>query len=240
MQTGFANVVMVTPTGAGNHSGNNWENACTIFEAMIDFSQFSTPKAFFGDEFWLKAGTHTIPSSSGIKAICNVLGGFQGNETLSSQRGNDASTTIITSVQKEISEVNRAKLENFTILNSYVSSEYKGIFRNVVFDNATLGSPNSSGNISKAYNCIFKNNTGVASYVWIGGGVSFSDCEFYNNKEGAVQTLGDGGRSSADFYRCIFHDNTNRIGGALYLNSYSKVFNCLFYNNTATIMGGCG
>jgi hypothetical protein len=80
---GFAAIRYVTPTGAGNQTGDSWLNASPNLQEMIDGSDA-------GDQVWVKEGTYkptdTVIGSSTrdktflLRAQVKVYGGFAGTE----------------------------------------------------------------------------------------------------------------------------------------------------------------
>lgn len=103
-----AKIVFVTTTGAGNHNGLSWANACTISEAAWDWEDCRAdggtgpdcPQgvAACGDTIWLAQGVHrqwSIQGRNGVNLGFNIYGGFAGNETSLSQRNPAVNVTTI-------------------------------------------------------------------------------------------------------------------------------------------------
>ena len=74
----FSQVVFVTPSGAGDHSGLSWDNAKTFQEAAV------SPAG----EMWLKAGIYDdqFSNTTPTRTSLSMYGGFIGTETQREQR----------------------------------------------------------------------------------------------------------------------------------------------------------
>jgi hypothetical protein len=235
----FAKIVYVTPNGAGAKDGTSWANATTIYDAV---GPESWSRALWGDQVWVAQGTYTLAYSSGLQPRCTMYGGFVGNETAVGQRGTNAALTIVQNGVWELGQISGGTVEGFTIKNSGLYNDYSATVNNCVFDNSPIGGENSSGNTTYFNNCIIKNSNSHGVYMWPGGRMAFTDCEFYNNHTDGAGGNGGGAISSSGnlfVYRCVFHDNSSGgNGGAIGVGSYTDIFNCLFYNNTAATSGG--
>ncbi|OJW71655.1 MAG: hypothetical protein BGO59_27190 [Spirosoma sp. 48-14] len=80
-------IVYVTPTGAGDHSGNTWSNALSGVQLP---NRVATADS--GTQFWIAAGTYkpttttNRTASFSIASGVSVYGGFAGTETALEQR----------------------------------------------------------------------------------------------------------------------------------------------------------
>ena len=226
----FAQVVFVTPSGAGDHSGLSWDNAKTFQEAAV------SPAG----EMWLKAGIYDDQFSYNppTRTSLSMYGGFIGTETQREQRD---------PIQ------NRTQIQNFFEINfvGNISKTFDGItVKNSRFLTSGAVSLTEIGTTSIS-NCIFdncavKSNKPYKSY----NGDIFTDCIFKNwNGVGSAFTVFDG---VAGVERCLFKDNTNlgtldseRGGGAVFVvNSFGTAYagnltstyvgfrSCVFDNNS--------
>lgn len=123
---------------------------------------------------------------------------------------------------------------NSALRGGAVYCNYGGSFTNCVFiNNSTTGDGgavyNEYGSKEAIFTkCIFKNNSGRAVY---GVKLSFTDCTFADNEEGAVYVDDKG-----SFISCTFTNNRASKGGAV---SGEGIFiNCIFTNNSARYTGG--
>ncbi|MBK6833507.1 MAG: T9SS type A sorting domain-containing protein [Bacteroidetes bacterium] len=247
-QTTYVNI---NATGANN--GTSWADAYTDLHSAT----YNTTSG----EIWVAAGTYVptrsftgnIPANNTQKTFrivnnVKVYGGFNGTETLISQRNWKTNITVLSgdfgasksfNVIRFDANTNATELDGFTIekgsATGTVTAEHLG--------GAIYMTTNSSPIIR---NCVFKNNIaqqhGGAIYV-TGGSPEFLNCEFKNNST----VLYDAGAlyisaaTSTSIVNCLFNNNVaTRYGGALLLANTTTSFitNCTFVNNQAVNNSG--
>lgn len=236
----------VTPTGAGDHSGTDWDNAMTLAQAIT--------AATNGDNIFVLKGTYTATSgqplinltsaNNGIK----LYGGF-----ITSQTTLVARTSIAASDSTYFVGNGSRVIYNQGTSGSPIS--------NVVYDGFFIKDGNIAavgGGMSNTYasvtvaNCIFKGNkatngTGGAIYNNYNT-VNISNCKFYANSSNS-----NGGgviistSSNATITDCIFDSNSGGGygGGLAVYTDYDKptnvaVSNCTFTRNKTSATGGAG
>src|SRR5258705_7202820 len=102
----------VTPAGAGLNDGSSWTNA--LSSSQLRAALTNTP---VNTDFWIAAGSYipgantSFPMRSGV----GIYGGFNGTETLFSQRniqvnqtifsGNGATTHVVTSTNNDLTAI---------------------------------------------------------------------------------------------------------------------------------------
>jgi len=149
--TGFlhATVFYVSPAGSGAKTGTSWDDA-------FDLSTASLEAGTAGDEFWVKAGEYQVNI-----AITNrtLYGGFNGTETELSQRNWAKNQTIIKGVNNAtstlVSMFINATIDGFIIQDNQNSTangagihlRNRGIVRNCIIRNNSVGGANVGGGI---------------------------------------------------------------------------------------------
>ena len=232
--TSASAVIYVTPTGAGNNNGTSWSNAKTLAQILVGFN--------YGTEYWLSAGVHTSGSGD---LEGSMYGGFNGTETLRSERNPAANLTIVQAGQAiSIFPSVDVTVDGITFRSIFLYNLYRTTFQDCIFEgNTSLATSASSGQTTYFYDCIFRNNTLSRSVVRLGqqSRGRFERCLFENNNSGSW----DGAAISVDeasiwLYECQFlNDTTTGNGGALYTNDpvETYVVNCLFDGNSAGFGG---
>ena len=257
-----ATTLYVTPTGSGQ--GNSWATAFGDLQAAL-----KAAKA--GDEIWVAQGTylpsrHNRSASFHIPNQVRVYGGFNGTETLVSQRNSELYLTVLSGdLGAEGKEGNVYSVVTFkqasaaTVLDGFVIS---GGYANGdkptghparcgggLFNDGSNGS--STPTIA---NCVFTNNNardgGAVYNLGLAGKSSptFTNCIFKNNSAdidgGAVYNDGrQGGSSSPVFDNCRFEDNMASYGAAIFIGEGNndcnfEVRKCVFQRNAAYLWGG--
>ncbi|MDP2384892.1 MAG: LamG-like jellyroll fold domain-containing protein [Bacteroidota bacterium] len=248
-QTTYVNI---NATGANN--GTSWADAYTDLHSAT----YNTTSG----EVWVAAGTYkpsrsftgNIPGSNTQKTFhivnnIKVYGGFNGTETLLSQRNWKTNITILSgdfgagsksyNVVRFNANTNTTELDGFTTeggsATSATAAEQLG------------GAIYMTGNSSPIIrNCTFKNNIaqqhGGAIYV-LGGSPEFLNCEFTGNST----VLYDGGAlyitgaTSVNIANCLFNRNiATRNAGSMLINNITTMFvtNCTFVNNQSGMNSG--
>ncbi|MCP4442390.1 MAG: T9SS type A sorting domain-containing protein [Aureispira sp.] len=259
----YAITIYVDANATGNNNGSTWANAYTdLGEAL-----FSTASG----EVWVAAGTYLpskdfngfIPGSDKAKTFkipngVKVYGGFNGTETMLSQRNWQTNLTIL---EGDFGNGNQSyhlvrtdgssgvvELDGFTLQNGYASTSGNDL-------GGAIYATNNSNFIVR--NCIFQYNQGYkdgGTIHAVGGSVEFHNCDFENNtlrmnsglstQKGGVLYLSN---NTAQFHDCNFQSNTiiatgtGREGVGMYLDNVALTLrNCVFEKNTMTGSGGKG
>lgn len=241
---GFANatVYYVSTTGSGS-DGLSWATAYQSPSAALA----GLPVA--GDEVWVEQGTYTSATTLSWKTGINFYGGFVGNETLRSERNQDASLTILEGnntnrVLNAPAMASATVWDGFTIQKGLTSGGGAGAFlqKNAILQNCIItnnvtsdfggggifiqGATTDADSI-KVINCVIKNNI--------------------NTKSGAAKRGGGGIYVKAGSYKaiirgCTIENNTvdglansgsDINGGGVYLCD-GTIENSIIRNNTAT------
>lgn len=207
----------VNDNAVGANNGNSWVDAFSDLQNAISASNY-------GDEIWVAAGTYkptptnTRSISFLIKNGTKIYGGFQGTETLESQRNSELNTTVLSgeigagatndntySVVYFSNVGIQTEIDGFTILAGYNSSS----------SGAGVRSANSSPIIG---NCKI-----VGNYSDIGGGLSH------------------GGSGNISIHHCVFEGNISATqGGAIniFVGTNNVIANCYFKSNQSSGIGG--
>ncbi len=227
------NVLFVKANATGANNGTSWANAFTDLQSALA----STCPGI--TEIWVAAGTYK-PTTGTDRTVSFVMkngvaiyGGFNGTETMLSQRN---WTINITTLSGDIGAVG-------------VNTDNS---RHVINNNFTSGSPLTGSAVLDGFTV-----TGAYSEnVLVGGGMrnnfaspTVTHCIFTGN---AMTTAGVGGgggggmtntNSSPTVTNCTFSNNvvTGAYGGGM-LNetAYPIVTDCIFTGNTVTSGGGGG
>ena len=259
-------LVDIDATGTG--AGTSWTNAYTGLQDAIDASSV-------GDEIWVAEGTYipnVIPQfqvtstdnrhkTFAINKNIAIYGGFDGTESVLSQRDAKLNITVLSGDLGTIGTVSdncfhvvmtanlnsTAIIDGFTIQDGNANGgnttdQYGG--RNFARElGGGIASNFSSPTLS---NLIIKNNRAK-----IGAGVSNSVSSSYlinltfvdniaNEKGGGVANITTG---SPSIINCVFSGNlADDFGGGIYSENSPTITNCTFFNNkaTTTSQGGGG
>ncbi|NQT62552.1 MAG: right-handed parallel beta-helix repeat-containing protein [Candidatus Marinimicrobia bacterium] len=244
--------VYVDKDAAGTNAGSSWTNAYTDLQDAL-------ANASSGDDIWVADGTYYPDSTDNTRSISftmvngvDMYGGFNGTETLLTQRDYDTNVTILSGeIQQNGDDTDNtlhvvsipnpctSTFDGFTVTKGYAvsgASQGGGIYV------AASGRPAIS-------NCIISDNTasnnGGGLYLPSSNDMTITNVTFSNNTSG----YGGGiylGTTSATINKCTFTGNSASLtgaqrGGAVYTYSYADkltIMNCLFYANTSNQYGG--
>lgn len=260
-----AATIYVDVSATGTNDGSSWTNAYTSLQSAISV-------AVSGDEVWVAAGTYkpsaypvgrtstnTREYAFYLESGVDYYGGFDGSETLRSERDYVSNVTILSGdigtvnssgdncyhVIVSINESTAHILDGFTITKGYANGG----------TNATINGQSNiwanSGGAMHTYvstmtisNCIFDGNYGQygGAIKDVGSPITFTNCVFSNNyafNHGGAFDKSYGNVTS--FINCLFYNNlanrnSSRMGGALQLGvctAGTTLINCTFYNNKA-------
>ncbi len=241
----YTGVVYVTQTGAGNFSGNNWENAMSSLETAQVVALTHNAVVWVAAGIYYGDTTATSENAFAMVEGVNVYGGFAGNEPEDydlSLRDFEANATILDgqNVRRVLYGYEKTDVvwDGFTITNGNVGGgEGGGVYM--------------KGDILLS-NCVINNNSagsggGVYAVGDYRGKPEILSCEISNNVTSWPGAEHGGGLYVEDCYltNCMVQDNnagSNSTGGGVYLWGNSKMRNCIISGNTARFGGGvsCG
>lgn len=232
-QVAMAEVVYVKDgSTCTRNCGGSWATAYDeIQDAIVNVSAQNPP------EIWVAAGTYSSITFDASKNGIRTLGGFDGTETMSTQR--DPATNVCRidaggSGRAVVSTGTDAttRLSGFTITGGNLSSYDYG---------AGMYLRRSSLRVS---DCIITGNRGTGA---IGGGVAvrggspeFTNCRFVGNARTLACAGADIRLASVRFVNCLFVGNQAQQGGAVCHSSTDEAtfINCTFANNKSTVGRG--
>jgi hypothetical protein len=243
---------------SGANDGSSWANAHQGPHAL----QAALAAAVAGDEVWVAQGDY-LPTSTGLRTVSFQLkngvalyGGFLGVEGSTTQRQPQSYLTILTGDLAGDDLFGNFGENSLHVLNgagTNATAVCDGFW--VTGGNANVSGSNQDrgggilcvgGASPTIRNCTFSGNRctfgGGAGYI-NGSSPTFSDCLFRDNVGGSFGGAFDMATSvGATFDRCAFFKNSAARAGAIEIfgSSPVKVFNCLFFDNTATGATGGG
>ncbi len=212
-----ATIRYVKPTASGSGDGSSWANASANLQAMINASSA-------GDQVWVAAGTYKPTTTTNrsisfsLKNGVAVYGGFNGTETLLSQRNWVVNVTILSG------DIGTPGDDSD---NSYHVVYNSGINGTAVLDGFTI----TKGEAPP----VFGNSSGGGMYN-NHSSPTLTNCSFSEN----AATFGGGGImnifSSPTLMNCSFSGNavTSGIGGIGIHNvafSSPTLTNCILWGN---------
>jgi len=240
---GYSQIIkFVKPVASGTADGSSWANASGNLKAIIDGAATNT-------QIWVAAGTYkptttaTRTISFAMKNGVGIYGGFNGTETLLSQRKWAVNKTILSG--------------DIGVAGNYTDNSYHVVFNNsntldytALLDGFTItaGKSNERGggilNIESYptfVNCIITTNQAID-----GGGASnvsskaqYINCSFLGNT-----ATGTGGAvvnykaaTPTIFVNCTFSGNKATTGGGLYnYQTNTTVTNCIIWGNSSEMV----
>ncbi len=231
--------------------GSSWSDA---YKHLQDALAIAQP----GDEVWVRQGTYYAdrsnanPMGTGDRATSfmmesgvKILGGFQGNESVASQRTPALYITILSgdigvagnNGDNSYNIVEAPGVNNLAALDGFTLS--KGIANGATTPDTYLGGGVYiyAGSQAIINQCRFEDCYGlggpaIAAYS---SSPTITKCKFVNNygayRPGAVELTTAANTVIRD---CWFENNSGAYGGALYLNESSSgctIERCTFYDN---------
>ena len=232
----------VVPGGVGAKNGSSWADASGDLQAMINSSTAN-------DQVWVAKGTYYPDEGAGQidndRAACFIMknnlaiyGGFNGDETLLSERNFNVYETILSG---DIDQNDGANFFNSAgNSNHVICNNGNGVNNTAILDGFTI----TAGNASDYSGGVF----------WIGGGGMYNweaspaiaNCNFLKNQgvHGGAIFFATGGigpvPGSPVLTNCRFSENSASDGGGIYNTgtSYPSLTNCSFTENKAAGNGG--
>ena len=237
--TGNARRHYVNINATGLNNGTSWANAFADLSVPMD------DNANMGDTFWVANGTYTShtlePYSFHILTNTVLYGGFDGSETMLSQRNFSNYQTILTGTNTYgnsiIVAVGGGRLDGFRITHSLSPSAQNTYFGIQLTGNFVMA------------NCLITNIWNMRPVSVNGGGaVDILNCTFTNNGPSLSSSASIRGsalycfdnQTRVNVTDCLFKNNQGTFGGAIYQKNASHVTvnRCIFYGNSAINAGG--
>ncbi|MFN4254126.1 MAG: right-handed parallel beta-helix repeat-containing protein, partial [Saprospiraceae bacterium] len=262
----------VDAANTGCQLGTSWDCAFQNLQDAIN-------AASSGHEIWVKTGTY-LPTAyptgcSGcatdrdkafhLKSGVKIYGGFDGSETMLSERDWTANPTILSGdfngddsgftnnsenayhIVVSIADASTTEVDGFTIRGGNANGSGTITVESFSMSRAQGGGWRNASNSSPAIrNCVFSWNSASSNcggmYNQSGSAPQISDCTFSNNNSGADGGAMNNNNAAPTVTNCVFSGNScNTSGGAVYNeNNPSAVafVNCLFSGNYAFYGGG--
>jgi predicted outer membrane repeat protein len=230
----------VTVGGAGNLDGSTWANA-------LDTAKFrdGLHSAAAGDAYWIAAGTYTPAnsrdSSFEVPVGVKLYGGFSATDTTWASRNWKKNKTIFSG---DVGNIGDSTDNNHHVVYTHLtdtSTRFDGLI-------ITLGNANGAGNNRDVGGGIYNDGqqTGFVSSV------SIVNCIFTRNY---ASNYGGGffdngqtdGKIESQVINSIFYANRAGNGGGIAVNASggsntgagnTKIYNCVFVENTCVQKGG--
>ena len=228
-----AQVIYITPSGAGTQTGASWANSAPGSQLQTKINGAAS-----GSQIWMAAGTYkpnAYPngcSSCGssrdyaflLKSNVAMYGGFAGTETDISQRNFRTHTTILSG---DIGTPNDNSDNCFHVVISISNSN------TTVLDGCTITEGNANASTE-----ILVSGTEVARY---GGGAIYapygslkvSNCLFTSNSAIIAGAAIDAFRSSLQLNNCVFSNNSG-VNALSLIDEPSTITNCIFTGNVTS------
>lgn len=245
--------IYVNASATGANNGSSWTDAYTSLDAAIT-------AATTLNEIWVASGTYK-PTGTGRYATFNLknglkmYGGFNGTETILSQRNPTTNVTILSGDINGNDNVTISASETTRQDNSYHVVTVRGNLRNIVIDGFTISGGNANGPTlttgaaSGQYyhtrgGAIYLNTYTMNDYIY----VVVKNCILEKNSgldTGVAACYYGGGVNyqsfRLDFDSCIVRNNYSGINSQILIagangynwNGTSEIKNCLFHNNTS-------
>ena len=245
----------------GNGSGSSWANASNMHNAI----QACTAS----DEIWAMAGTYISTAGFGrdkgfyiYGGTKKIYGGFNGTETLRTERNFKTNVTILSGDNNSDDNTNLIPTETTRQDNSYhvISIWHQSAgTSNITIDGFTISGGNANGANLTSGAGQYYNSRGGAIYVQSKFAndnmtVKVSNCILEKNTGTDVSVVSGYNNSGqmdkavrTDFTSCIFRNNYATTNGSILIAGASgyrwygrgTLVNCLFYNNTSLNGAAC-
>ena len=239
------NNVFVDASATGNNDGSSWADAFTDLQDGVTAAAFSATK-----EVWVAQGTYTgtTTSSNSRNATISVgsndikiYGGFNGTETLLSERDHLANPTIVDG------DLNGDDTNSLGYNSGTRDDNSYNLFNitsdNVLIDGFILQNGHANRDVSGT-----RTYRGAAVYVQSGiNKFTLRNCTVkrcVTNRGGAINTRFEAsGMNELTIENCTFHDNVSTYASAIQILSTDQqvgvqLNNNLFYNNISENISG--
>ena len=252
--------VFVNVNATGNNDGSSWANAYTNLQSAINNN-------IYNDEIWVAAGTYKHSNTDRITSIelknnTKIFGGFNGTETLLSQRNPKTNITIISGDVLGNDNANPTSVLNTETTrqdNKYHVVQLKNGAQNVIVDGFTISGGNANGTTVTSGTDQYYRTRGAAVQVLLKSAnesisATFKNCVFERNSASETGVFGiyyyngvTNMSNDVKFESCMFKNNFSSSGSAVqYVGaktfnwlSSGKIVNCLFYDNLSNGDASC-
>jgi len=220
-------ILYVDEDALGNNDGTSWTDAFTTLSQALA-SGGSLPGCGTIDEIWVAEGTYvpldlggTIPADPRSNSFVmldgiGIYGGFDGSETMRSQRDPSANETILSG-------------QDFTY--HVLTNDNNNLDETAILDGFTITGGNADGSSldDRLGGGMYNRNSSP----------TINGCRFENNSAtfgGGILNRG----SDARITNCFFITNTAATGGGIFnwQDTTSEIINCVFSQNMASKDGG--
>lgn len=257
----FGAVIYVKPVATGTGSGNSWANASNLQDAINACTA--------SDEVWVMAGNYISTFGTGrdkgfyiYGGVKKIYGGFNGTETLRSERNFKTNITVLSGDNNANDTSNLVPTEMTRQDNSYhvisIWHQTAGT-SNITIDGFTISGGNANGANLTSGAGQYYNSRGGAIYVQSKFAndnmtVKVNNCILEKNTGTDVSVISGYNNSGqmdkairTDFTSCIFRNNYATTNGSILIAGASgyrwygrgTLVNCLFYNNTSLNGAAC-
>ena len=250
-------IVFVNSNATGANNGSSWTNAYTKLQDGLELAR----RCISVTAVWVAKGVYYPDEGYGItdnnraatftgKNKLSVIGGFEGNELMMSQRNMDNIPSTV---------LNGDIVKNGDFRKSYNVVRIDGLDSTFILDGFTITNGNASSPADPlAYqrsgagmvvlngnptisNCYFRGNAAIrgAAIANLGGAAWFTNCVISGNNQANV-TVGAVYNSNASptFLHCTIA--ANNVGSDIFYNDANvsaKVYNCIIRGATPAISG---
>ncbi len=239
-----AGPVFVDASAGGLNNGRTWPNAFTDLQSALDLPPLLRASSV---EIWVADGMY-FPSkrtdAADARSACfqstgivNLYGGFNGTETMQTQR--DPAVNECTLSGERGASGPGDNCYNVILVEATTTLAYR------IFGFTISGANNTRDQC--AGDCVQSYGGGLFNN---GAPIIVRDCIFRDNNAGCESGMGcpaisagfGGGMlclgANAAVVGCTFLNNTARFGAGLWIEGDSRIANCRFLGNDATLSGG--